>query len=130
MGACGWHLGVARPAGEGRRQTLIPHYSSSEELRVREKEAGCGWVPDGLSGLPTVDSESPLVWAAPWALTQRHGRSPLWNDSGMPAILNPLCPGLPLTRRHQRQCMSSLLSSPASAPPPSPGWKGLELRIG
>lgn len=74
MGACGWHLGD-RPACWWRRLALLPHYGSSEELRVWEREAGGGWIPDGLSGLPTVDSEAPLVWAAPWALTQRQGQS-------------------------------------------------------
>ena len=44
-------------------------------------KAGYGWSPDGLSGLPTVGSEAPLVSVAPLALIQLHSKSLLWNAS-------------------------------------------------
>lgn len=64
-------------------------------------QAGRGWIPDGLSGLPTVGSEAPLVSVAPSALIQLHSKSLLWNASET----QPASPhSLPATlSRHQRQ---------------------------
>lgn len=104
-GLVGWYLGGC-PACWWRRLALLPHCGSSNELRVWEREAGCGWIPDGLSGLPTVDCEAPLVSAAPSALTQLHGQSPLWNGSDTQPALPAASPSPPL---HWRQCISSLL---------------------
>lgn len=109
-GAAGATCGLAPgglPSCWWRRLALLPHCGSSNKLRARARKAGCGWFPDGLSGLPTVDSEAPLVWAASSALIQLQGQSPLRNARDT----SPLChqpsprPSAPET---VRQCTSSL----------------------
>lgn len=97
------------PACWGRRLALLPPTAAAPVSSEQGgREAGHGWVPDGLSGLPRVDSEAPLVSAAPSALIRLRGGSLLWNASetqpaSPPAAPHPLCIG-----------DSTLLSSPFS----------------
>lgn len=92
------------PACWQRCLALLPHCASSNELRAWGREAGSGWIPDGLSDVPTVDSEAPLVSAAPSTLIQLHGKSRLWNASETQAALPPAS-ALSL---HQKQRTSPL----------------------
>lgn len=69
-------------------------------------QAGRGWIPDGLSGLPTVGSEAPLVSEAPSALIQLHSKSLLWNAS------------------------ETQPASPHSLPPPSLGTRDSTFLLG
>lgn len=106
-GAAGATCGLAPgglPSCWCRRLALLPRCGSSNKLRAWEGEAGCGWFPDGLSGLPTVDSEAPLVWAAPSALIRLQGQSRLRNARGTP----PLCHQPRPHPSARRQCTSSL----------------------
>lgn len=69
-------------------------------------QAGHGWIPDGLSGLPTVGSEAPLVSEAPSALIQLHSKSLLWNAS------------------------ETQPASPTASPPPSLGTRDSTFLLG
>lgn len=79
--------GLARRACWWRCLALLPHCGFSNELKAQGRGVGRGWFPDELSGLPTADSEAPLVSAAPSALIQLHGQSLL----GSASDIRPLC---------------------------------------
>lgn len=115
--------GCAQPAGGGA-WPCFPHCGHSSELRAGGREAGHGWVPDGLSGLPRVDSEAPLVSAAPSALIRLCGGSLLWNASET----QPASPRLPLTPSASE--IAPFLPAPSLLPQYTPcpqRQKGLEL---
>lgn len=82
-----WEQGLG--AGTGRIYSawwprllaLLLHCNSTNEIRVWGREHGHGWIPDGLSSLPTVDSKTPLVSASPLPLIQLPSKALQWNSS-------------------------------------------------
>lgn len=107
------------PACWSRRPALCSHSGgSSNGLRVRgRREAGDGFQM-GYQVCPRPGSEAPLVSAAPSALIQPQGESPLWNASetqpAAPTSLPPN-PWAPETARS----FSAPSPLPGANPPPS-----------